>query len=189
MKGLRIGLAALAVGIVLLGLLFFPLGGENKEKQEEQQIDGAGEMNVEPGFRGEFPVKYTCDGENISPPVSLGQLPNGTASVALVIDDPDAPTRVFDHWVIWNIPPDEDLEAGVPPKKRLENGAVQGENDFGDIGYGGPCPPSGTHTYRIKAYALDTELNLVPGSTKEQLESAIEGHVLDSRTVKRDYTS
>ncbi len=121
---------------------------------------------------GQIPKKYTCDGESISPPITIEGIPKESKSLALVIDDPDAPSGTFDHWVVWNIPPStaKVAENSVPGTEGL-NGARQ-------YGYTGPCPPSGTHRYFFKVYALDTELSLGSKSTKRVLEKAIQGHVL-----------
>jgi len=128
---------------------------------------------------GMIPSKYTCDGADISPPLSWDSVPEGTKSLALICDDPDAPMGTWVHWVIFNIPPDtRELPENVPPQKTLANGAKQGINDFRKIGYGGPCPPGGTHRYYFKLYALDTGINLEAGATKSQLLKAMEGHIL-----------
>ena len=131
----------------------------------------------EPG--GMIPRKYAYDNQNLSPPLKWSQSPEATRSFALVCDDPDAPMGSWVHWVIFNIPLDaKELPEGVPPEKVLKSGAKQGKNDFGKIGYGGPAPPSGTHRYVFKIYALDTVLNLEPGITKKQLLEAVRGHIL-----------
>ncbi len=146
---------------------------------------GEGGMGLEvtsPAFEdgGLIPRKYTCDGEDISPPIRWRGIPPGTASIALISDDPDAPVGTWVHWVIFNIPPNtEGLEEGIPPEGVLSNGARQGLNDFRRIGYGGPCPPRGVHRYYFKVYALDKVLDLGPGITKERLLEAMEGHILD----------
>src|SRR3989339_549945 len=129
---------------------------------------------------GIIPKKYTCSGENISPPLSWSSVPDGTMSLALICDDPDAPGGTFVHWVIFNIPPDvQELEGGIETgTEELEDGTIQGTNDFGEIGYGGPCPPSGTHRYYFKLYALDTQLDLDSESGKPELISAMKGHIL-----------
>lgn len=134
-----------------------------------------------PAFKeGELiPSKYTCDGPDISPPLEWSDAPAGTRSFALISDDPDAPVGTWVHWVIFNIPANVNkLDEDVPKKDVLSNGARQGRNDFGRIGYGGPCPPGGTHRYYFKLYALDKELDLKAGSTKRDLLKAMEGHVL-----------
>jgi len=126
-----------------------------------------------------IPAKYTCDGENASPPLSWSGVPEGVESLALICDDPDAPRGTFVHWVLFNLPPDTSgLPENVPPQETLANKARQGRNDAGKIGYTGPCPPSGIHRYYFKIYALDAALDLDPGSTKAELLDAMEGHIL-----------
>lgn len=128
---------------------------------------------------GMIPAKYTCDGEDISPPLSWENLPEGTKSIAIICDDPDAPIGTFVHWVLYNLPPEtKKLEENVPVTDKLDNGAGQGMTDFGKAGYGGPCPPSGTHRYFFKIYALDTEIENGNVTNKENLLSAMEGHIL-----------
>ena len=128
---------------------------------------------------GMIPNKYTCDGEDASPPLSWTGVPEGTEALALICDDPDAPVGTWVHWVIFNIPPDTTgLSENIPPERVLESGARQGRNDFGNIGYGGPCPPRGTHRYYFKLYALDKKVDLEPGATKDELLKAMEGHIL-----------
>lgn len=132
-------------------------------------------------------VKYTCDGEDISPPLSIDDVPPEAESMAVVVDDPDAPGGVFDHWIIWNIPPGtESIPEGVPTQDVVDSlkGARQGQNGFGEVGYRGPCPPPGPpHNYRFKIYALDTDIDLNPGMKKEDLEREIQGHVLTEDQV------
>ncbi|MEM2897215.1 MAG: YbhB/YbcL family Raf kinase inhibitor-like protein, partial [Candidatus Bathyarchaeia archaeon] len=118
-----------------------------------------------------IPKKYTCDGDDVNPPLKIEGIPEGTQSLVLIVDDLDAPTRTWNHWVVWNIPPIEEIEENSVP-------GVEGMNDFKKHSYGGPCPPSGTHRYFFKVYALDTKLDLDPNSTKEDVERAIEGHIL-----------
>jgi len=126
-----------------------------------------------------IPGKYTCDGEDFSPPLAWSGIPAGAKSIALISDDPDAPRGDWVHWLIFNLPPDtEGLPEDVPHDERLPSGAVQGRHDGGGIGYGGPYPPSGTHRYYFKVYALDTMLDLGPDVTKKSLLKAMEGHVL-----------
>ncbi len=127
-----------------------------------------------------MPARYTCDGENVSPPLAWGEPPPQTRSFALIVDDPDAPVGVFTHWVIFNIPADaRELEEAIPIGERLPNGALQGKNGFGKLGYGGPCPPRGSpHHYRFTLYALDKPLELPPGISKNDLLQAMEGHIL-----------
>ncbi|MBU2235981.1 YbhB/YbcL family Raf kinase inhibitor-like protein [Patescibacteria group bacterium] len=124
---------------------------------------------------GMMPSKYTCDGENISPPLRVSEIPNSAKSLAIINDDPDAPAGDWVHWVVWNIDPDTmDIVENC-----VMEGAVEGKNDFGDNGYGGPCPPSGTHRYFFKVYALDSRIDLDKSHGKKELEEAIKGHVLE----------
>jgi Raf kinase inhibitor-like YbhB/YbcL family protein len=127
-----------------------------------------------------IPKQFTGDGKNVSPPLWWDEPPAGTKSFALIGDDPDAPRGIWLHWVVYNLPADlRELAEGVPTQPTLPNGAKQGTNDFGKIGYGGPAPPKGKpHRYFFKLYALDTMLNLPPGATKEQLVQAMREHVL-----------
>ena len=129
---------------------------------------------------GMIPSKYTCDGADVSPPLKWESLPNGTKSLALICDDPDAPVGTWVHWVYYDIPAQtKDLPENVTRDERPASGGIQGINDFRRIGYGGPCPPGGTHRYFFKLYALDTLLNLSPGATKNQVLKAIENHIID----------
>ena len=154
------------------------------KEQADSSITGGNKMEIEiksTAFdEGEMiPSQYTCDGEDFSPPLSWGSVPEGTKSLALICDDPDAPMGTWVHWVLYNIPADvKELPENVPPLETLPNGAKHGKNDFRKIGYGGPCPPGGIHRYYFKLYALDTEIDLEPGITKAQLLKAMEGHVL-----------
>ena len=128
---------------------------------------------------GTIPARYTCDGEDISPPLGWSGLPGGTQSVALICDDPDAPAGTWVHWVLFNIPADTTaLDEAVPTKETLPDGSKQGMTDFRRTGYGGPCPPGGTHRYFFKLYALNTKLDLPPGVSKSGLIEAMEGHLL-----------
>jgi len=138
---------------------------------------------------GILPKKYTCDGADISPPLTWDNLPEATKSLSLISDDPDAPAGTWVHWVMYNLSPSiRELPENIPPEKRLENGAQQGTNDFRTIGYGGPCPPNGTHRYFFKLYALDTVLDRNPGMTKAELLKAMEGHILASGHLMGKYT-
>jgi len=162
--------------LLLLGVVLF--GCESREPTETENAKGK-KMDIKvtsPAFgEGEFiPAEYTADGRNISPPIAWSPVPKGTN------DDPDAPVGTWVHWVVYNIPADvTSLEENVLPSETLPNGAQQGTTDFGRIGYGGPAPPSGTHRYFFKVYALDTMLDIPTGATKRQVENAMQGHVLD----------
>ena len=129
---------------------------------------------------GIIPAKYTCQGQDISPPLTWSQPSAGTQSFALIMDDPDAPGGVFTHWVLYNVPSDSrELTEAVPSQAQLPSGALQGRNDFGRIGHGGPCPPPGRpHRYQFTLYALDQPLDLKAGASKKQVLNAIQGHIL-----------
>lgn len=126
-----------------------------------------------------IPRRYTCDGDDRSPPLTWSDVPDGAQSLALICDDPDAPMGTFVHWVLFNLPADvRHLPEGVAAQASIESGALQGKNDFGNVGYGGPCPPGGTHRYLFKLYALDQTLDLQRGAKKSDLLKAMDGHVV-----------
>lgn len=128
---------------------------------------------------GLIPVKYTCDGQNISPPLEWNNVPDGTASFALIHDDPDAAVGMWVHWVVYNIPPGiRKFDENIKPDKIFKNGMRHGSNSWPFIGYGGPCPHNGMHGYYFKIYALDIKLNLEPGAKKEEVLESMKGHVL-----------
>jgi len=138
---------------------------------------------------GMIPSKYTCDGADVSPALAWDGIPEGTKSIALISDDPDAPVGTWVHWVLWNLPPDaKGLPEQVPTDPELPDRARQGINDFGRAGYGGPCPPGGTHRYYFKVYALDTMLNLPSGTRKANLVAAMDGHVLAQGQLMGKYS-
>ena len=131
---------------------------------------------------GLIPSEFTCDGDDLSVPLSIRAVPANAKSLALIMDDPDAPVGTFVHWVIWNLPPEtKDIMKGNAPS------GLQGRTDFGKTGYGGPCPPSGTHRYFFKLYALDTILNLKDGSSKKEIEMAMEGHIIERAELVGKY--
>jgi Raf kinase inhibitor-like YbhB/YbcL family protein len=129
---------------------------------------------------GTIPKQYTGDGADRSPPLRWAEPPFGTKSLALICDDPDAPRSTWVHWVLFNLPAQiRELEEGLPSTETFGNGAKQGKNDFGAIGYGGPAPPKGKpHRYFFKLYALDAAVDLTPGTTKAQLKDAMKWHIL-----------
>ena len=138
---------------------------------------------------GLIPRKFTCDDIDVSPPLAWHHAPEGTKEFALICDDPDAPMGTWVHWVIYNIPVSTNkFEEGIQKESALDNGIVQGRNDFRKTGYGGPCPPGGTHRYFFKLYALDINLSLVPGKTKSELLKAIEGHILAESQLMGKYS-
>jgi len=137
-------------------------------------------MSSDFGHGGPIPVRFTCEGDNVSPEFSWKESPAETKAFALIIHDPDAPRAGgFTHWVLYNIPADKGhLDPEVPKREQVPGTGVQGKNDGGEIGYMGPCPPSGTHRYYARLFALDKELSLRAGATHEELTEAMEGHVL-----------
>jgi len=169
----------LVVIVLTLGLVLSGCIGREKDR-------GGVRMDLEIGsifHDGDYiPVEFTCDGENVNPPIFIGHIDPNAKSLVIIVDDPDAPAGTFTHWIAWNIPPLGEIPKGVPPKGVIEAPVrmVQGRNDFGKIGYGGPCPPKGhgVHHYHFKVYALDTTLELDPGASRRELEKAMEGHVI-----------
>ncbi|MFZ1040040.1 MAG: YbhB/YbcL family Raf kinase inhibitor-like protein [Anaerolineales bacterium] len=134
-----------------------------------------------PAFKSGSPIPavYTCKGDNTSPALSWTDPPSNTKSFALTMDDPDAPGGIWVHWVIYNIPASaRGLQVAAPAKAQLTDDSLNGVNSWGKLGYGGPCPPSGTHRYFFKLYALDTLLDLASGANKQQVLSAMQNHIL-----------
>jgi Raf kinase inhibitor-like YbhB/YbcL family protein len=171
---LVIFLAAILLG---LGIVVFT-GGNVKQSDPVAMLDVSSESFVD-GQR--LPVDFTCEGKNISPHIRWGSIPTGGKSFALICDDPDAPSKMFVHWVVFDIPANvNELSAGTLAVKELENGALQGVNDMGKVGYGGACPPRGhgVHRYFFTVYALDCKLGLQPGATRAELDAAMQGHIL-----------
>jgi Raf kinase inhibitor-like YbhB/YbcL family protein len=126
-----------------------------------------------------IPRVYTCDGVNVSPPLEWSGVPKTAQTITIVCDDPDAPGGTWTHWVLYNLPADNiGLVENLPASEKLAAGGFQGLNDFGKTGYGGPCPPSGTHHYYFRIYALDSELPLKAGASKADLVKAMEGHII-----------
>jgi hypothetical protein len=162
----------------LCGCLMTANCADNKSGKEETmsiQITSTAFTDSQP-----IPAKYTCDGDDVSPPLQWTNAPANTKSFALIADDPDAPMGTWVHWVVYDLPPNTSaLPENVAKTPTLAGGAKQGANDFRRIGYGGPCPPPGKpHRYFFKIYALDTVLNLKPGLTKKELLKVTNGHVL-----------
>lgn len=161
---------------VLLAALIVSLPlGHGEENMKNQILVKSPAFNEGAGI----PAEHTCDGADISPPLQWTGVPAEAKSLALIADDPDAPAGDWVHWVLYDLPPDvSQLPAAVPATARLSTGGAQGKTDFGRTGYGGPCPPHGSHRYFFKIYALDTLLRLEPGATKKELLKAMQGHVL-----------
>lgn len=135
-----------------------------------------------------IPRQYACDGVNVSPPLEWGSAPKNAKTIAIIADDPDAPAGTWVHWVLYNLPAENiGLVENVPATETLNAGGFQGKNDFGKIGYGGPCPPSGTHHYFFKVFAVDDELPLKAGATRAELEKALEGHVISKGQLMGTY--
>ncbi len=127
-----------------------------------------------------IPARFTCEGENVSPPLEWTEPPGGARSFALIVDDPDAPAGVWTHWVVYNLPAQaRAMDENMPKQAELPGGGLQGQNSFGRMGYGGPCPPPGNaHRYFFRLYALDTLLSLEPGAAKEDVLAAAKGHIV-----------
>jgi hypothetical protein len=151
-----------ALAIVLAAIVSFAAGGAKMKITSSVFQEGAN-----------IPSKFSCDSANTSPPLQIADVPAGAKSLALIVDDPDAPSGLFTHWAVWNISPQINAIAEGNATK-----GVQGTNDFGKSGYGGPCPPSGTHRYYFKIFALDRELDLPVGAKRSQLDAAMKGHVV-----------
>ncbi|MBI2883942.1 MAG: YbhB/YbcL family Raf kinase inhibitor-like protein [Candidatus Methylomirabilis oxyfera] len=166
----------LAIAVGLVALL---VGAGGVDMELKSQSFQAGEM---------IPPKYTCDGQDISPPLHWSDPPAETISFALISNDPDAPVGTWVHWVMWNIPGSARvLDENLPKTASLPNGTKQGTTDFRRIGYGGPCPPSGIHRYFFKLYALDMALELPASTTKKDLEKAMQGHILAQTELMGTY--
>jgi hypothetical protein len=141
------------------------------------------------GSLQQIPQKYTCDGMDVSPPLSWDTVPDNARSIVLVCDDPDAPAGTWVHWVCYDIPSAVNAMAEAMPRAdTLPCGGKQGKNDFGRIGWGGPCPPSGTHRYFFKVYVLDTMLDLPAGRTKKNIEKAMKGHIVGQGELVGKYS-
>ena len=173
--------------IVVLGLfLLLFLGCAGRQPQIAQPANTPKQEKVEikltsAAFKDGEPIPraYTCDGANISPPLEWSGVPKSAKTIVIVCDDPDAPGGTWVHWVLYNLPADNiGVVENLPATETLKAGGFQGKNDFGKTAYGGPCPPSGTHRYFFKIYALDSELPLKAGATRAELMKAMEGHIV-----------
>ena len=151
-----------------------PPARQSPEKSGELRVTSAAFKEGQP-----IPRQYTCDGVNVSPPLEWSGAPKTARTIAIIADDPDAPSGAWVHWVLYNLPAENiGIVENLPETENLKAGGFQGKNDFGKIGYGGPCPPSGSHRYFFKVYALDVELPLKAGATKAEVENAFAGHVV-----------
>jgi len=165
---------AMAAALAILSATFasFGAGGGSIKVTSSAFQDG-----------GNIPAKFSCDGPNTSPPLQISGVPSGAKSLALIVDDPDAPGGVFTHWIVWNI----SAQTTAIPEGSAAKG-TQGTNDFGKSGYGGPCPPSGTHRYAFKLFVLDRQLDLPRGAKRSQLDAAMKGHVIAQGGVTAHYS-
>ena len=173
------------VGVIILSYILFPSGDRRISAPEEPSGDFEEveplileNMNIQSSAfenQGNIPSKHTCDGEDVSPPLTISEVPEEAQSLVLIVDDPDASAGAWAHWVVFNIDPKTTLieENSVPER------AIQGLNDFGKQTYGGPCPPSGIHRYSFSLYALDSILELEAGSKKQDIENAVAEHMIN----------
>ncbi len=181
------------VGVIIIGGLIFLVGSGKSKRSPETSLNIKQTSNMKLGsivfeHNGLIPAKYTCDGENINPPLRMSEAPEGAKSLVLIMDDPDVPKSirpdgVWDHWLVWNIPPET---TEIPEGK--EPAGVVGKNTGGSFGYRGPCPPDREHRYFFKLYALNTTLNLSADITvKANLEAAMQGHILGQAELMGRY--
>ncbi|MEM9449246.1 MAG: YbhB/YbcL family Raf kinase inhibitor-like protein [Cyanobacteria bacterium P01_E01_bin.6] len=169
--------ASIVASIVLVGCGFF--AGESPEAVVPASAEAIALESTAFEANGAIPSTYTCDGDDSSPALSWGVLPANTQSMVLIMDDPDAPRGRFVHWVVYDIPPDvAGFAEGIPDGESLAVGGLHGKNGFRQVGYGGPCPPSGTHRYVFRLYALDTILELPSGKSKGDVVEAMNGHIV-----------
>jgi hypothetical protein len=168
--------------VVLMSMLMTACSSSTQTPEPTTEANMSFKLTSDAFAHGQsIPAKYSCIGRNISPPLAWTDPPAGAQSFALIVDDPDAPAGTWVHWVLFNIPADaRELQEDLPVKgKNVDpNSIYVGKNSWGDIGYGGPCPPSGTHRYYFKLYALDTLISLLPGASKDQLLKEMDGHIL-----------
>jgi len=189
MKSQAITLLSLLLGVT--GCATRPqVSGQNSTSASTTQTTGGSLKLTSTTFKeGEpIPRQYTCDGVNVSPSLEWSGVPKSAKTLVIIADDPDAPAGAWVHWVLYNLPADNiGMVENLPATDELKAGGFQGKNDFGKIGYGGPCPPSGTHRYFFKIYALDSELPLKAGATKAEVEKAMEGHVVTQGQLMGTY--
>ena len=176
--------ALAAIGIVAAGILLFYFNSKSSALDSVGLRKGAAmgfaleSPRLNPG--DDIPQQFTCDGEDISPPLGWSAGPEGTGSFCLIAEDPDAPGGTFVHWLLYDLPANtRDLPENLPKRGHLTNGALQGRNGFGRTGYGGPCPPPGrAHRYFFRLYALDEKTHLAAGASRSELDRAMKGHIL-----------
>ena len=170
-----VAIAPLIPALLLLGML----GGQTTDSTNVTE-EGIMELTSTAFDSGELiPSRYTCDGEDLLPPLAWSGVPDSARSLMLIVDDPDAPGGTWVHWVVYDLPTDvKGFPSGIALEQLKSWGAAQGRNSWGRDDWGGPCPPSGTHRYYFKLYALDAKLGLEPGATKQEVLEAAAGHVL-----------
>jgi hypothetical protein len=179
----RFLLPLILLTIVIIAGVLYSLNASKKPKQKDTPVPSVSKTTMKqititsPAFedRGKIPSKYTCDGEDINPPLDFENVPEDTQSLVLIVEDPDAPGKTWVHWVVFNISPTTThiAEDSVPGR------GIEAVTDFGHAGYGGACPPSGTHRYYFKLFALDTELDVTEDVNKAEIEHAMEGHIME----------
>lgn len=168
-KSLIFAILIIAIILIILFIYINKDKTENKSTSTEMKI-------ISPAFKSneKIPAKYTCQGDDINPKLEISDVPKNTKSLVLIMDDPDASAGTWDHWILFNIPPEtKQISENSVPKN-----AIQGKNSWKENKYGGPCPPSGTHRYFFKLYALDTTLNLNENANKADLETEMKAHIL-----------
>jgi len=186
MRKLNIFLIIILILIIFVGIRVREIQRSSKEFSPSL-IKPFSNMKIEsPVFSNNelIPKKYTCDGEDVNPPLKISEVPEEAKSLVLIVDDPDAPMGTWVHWTVWNIDP-KTVEI---PENSVPEGAVEGITDFGKPGYGGPCPPSGTHRYFFKLYALDTTLDLDSNAKKTDIEKAMKDHILEKAELVGVYS-
>ena len=176
-----------------MGLGYYSQSGENEQAgvniDTKLAENGKGGENMQLTSKvfvhdGKIPSKYTCDGENVSPPLTMSDVPAGVESLALVVDDPDSPSGDWVHWLIWGIDP-KTKEMG---EGEVTGGAIEGVNGFGEVNYGGPCPQNGEHAYQFKLYGLNKQIDLPAGASKGELEEAMQGFIVAKSTLLGKYS-
>jgi Raf kinase inhibitor-like YbhB/YbcL family protein len=178
----------LVIVAVVAVILVLARAGHKLSKQDQSKgVGNKGMKLTSTAFANSeaIPVRFSCQGEKINPPLAISGVPEGVGSLALVVDDPDAPGGTFDHWVMWNLPADT---PGIPENWSPEPGVSVGANGMGQAEWFPPCPPNGTHHYHFKLYALDSKLSLATGAAKARLEQAMEGHVVAQTELVGTYT-
>ena len=181
MKKLLIIIAAVII-VILTSVTLYVYNPSNSDSPNDAlNINLPNQMKIKSAFENntKIPDKYTCNGEDISPLLEISEIPKGAKTLAIIVDDPDAPRGTWLHWTIWNI----EVTGSNVSISEGEAPGIEGKNDFGNTEYGGPCPPSGNHRYFFKVYALDAALVLEKGASKQQLEKAMQGHLLDKAEI------